>query len=497
MRRTKTRATYHSTKMPHRSREMRPVAKSTTLWTFVIASVAMFMVALDNLVVTMALPAIRRDLNAGLSQLEWTVSAYTLTFAVLLLTGSALGERFGRKRLFVLGLAIFTGGSAAAAAAPNLTTLLIARAVQGVGGAIIMPLSLTLLTAAVPGERRGLAIGAWAGIAGLGVGLGPVVGGAVVQGASWHWIFWINVPIGVLAISAALGKLVESRGPAAPLDLPGVAIAALGLLGIVYGLIRGNQVGWASPEVVLSLTGGTVLMGCFVAWERRANAPMLPIRFFGRRAFAATNLISFVLYLGVFGSAFLIAQYLQSAHGYSPLQAGLRTLPWTAMPLVVSPIAGALSDRIGGRPLMFTGLVLQASGLTWIAGIATPTVAYGELALAFAIVGIGMALVIAPVTSLVLGAVEAHEIGQASGANNAIRQLGGVFGVAIFAAIFNGAGGYTSPNAFVHGLRPALLAGAGAMALASFVALLIPPKRRKTKAATAPSESPAPSTVRA
>jgi|SRR5215211_1596626 len=460
-------------------------ASNRTLWTLAISSVAAFMVALDNLVVTMALPAISADLGAGLASLEWTVNAYTLTFAVLLLTGAALGERFGRRRLFVIGLAVFTAGSAAAALAPSLELLLAARALQGVGGAIVTPLSLTLLSAAVPTERRGLAIGVWSGVSGLGVGLGPVVGGAIVEGVSWHWIFWLNVPIGALAIPLARRLLTESRGPAARLDLPGLALAGLGLLGIVFGLVRGNQGGWSSGEVLLPLGAGAALIGAFIAWEQRAAAPMLPMRFFRSRAFAATNAVSFVMYLGLFGSAFLLSQYLQTAHGYSPLGAGIRTLPWTAMPLLVAPIAGALSDRIGGRPLMTAGLALQAAALAWIAGIASPTVPYLELVPGFFVAGVGMAFVFAPVTNVVLGAVKQHEAGAASGANSAIRELGGVFGIAILAAIFNGAGSYASPHAFVDGLGPAILAGAGAMAFASLVALLIPGRSHQRSGALA------------
>jgi EmrB/QacA subfamily drug resistance transporter len=460
---------------------------SRTAWVFAITSVAAFMAALDNLVVTMALPSIQRDLGAGLGELEWTVNAYTLTFAVLLLTGAALGERFGRRRLFVLGLAIFTVGSAGAALAPDLELLLAARALQGVGGAIVTPLSLTILTSAVPPERRGLAIGAWSGISGLGVALGPVVGGAVVEGISWHWIFWLNVPIGALTILLALRTLGERREPAARLDLPGLALAGLGLLGIVYGLVRGNQAGWSSAEVMVSLAAGAVLVGSFVAWELRAPAPMLPMRFFRNRTFAATNAVSFLMYLGLFGSAFLLAQFLQTAHGYGPLEAGLRTLPWTAVPLFVAPLAGALSDRIGGRPLMIGGLALQAAALAWIAAVASPTVPYGQLAPGFFAAGVGMSFVLAPVANTVLSAVEPHETGQASGANNAIRELGGVFGVAILAAIFNGAGGYASPAAFVDGLGPAILAGAAAMALAGAVALLVPGLSRHRPAAAGPA----------
>jgi EmrB/QacA subfamily drug resistance transporter len=453
-------------------------SRRPALWTFAITSLALFMVVLDNLVVTMALPWIRADLGGGLAELEWTVNAYTLTFAVLLLTGAALGERFGRRRLFAIGLAIFTGGSAAAALAPSLELLIAARALQGVGGALVMPLSLTLLSAAFPAERRGLALGAWSGVSGLAVGLGPIVGGAVVEGVSWQWIFWLNVPIGALTLPLALWLLSESRGSSARLDLGGLALAGLGLLGLVYGLVRGNEAGWSSGEVLPPLVAGAALIAAFVGWELRASEPMLPMRFFRSRAFAATNGVTFLMYLGLFGSVFLLSQYLQTAHGYSPLEAGIRTLPWTAMPLFVAPVAGALSDRIGGRPLMTVGLALQATALAWIAAVASPTAPYLELVPGFAAAGFGMALVFAPISNVVLGAVRPDDAGPASGANNAIRELGGVFGIAVLAAIFNTAGGYATPDAFVEGLTPAVMSGAAAMAFAGLVALLVPGVRR-------------------
>jgi EmrB/QacA subfamily drug resistance transporter len=461
-------------------------SRRPALWTFAITSLALFMVVLDNLVVTMALPSIRADLGGGLADLEWTVNAYTLMFAVLLLTGAALGERFGRRRLFAIGLAIFTGGSAAAALAPSLELLIAARALQGAGGALVMPLSLTLLSAAFPAERRGLALGAWSGVSGLAVGLGPIVGGAVVEGVSWQWIFWLNVPIGALTLPLALWRLSESRGSAGRLDLAGLALAGLGLLGLVYGLVRGNQAGWASGQVVLPLVAGAALIAAFVGWELRASAPMLPMRFFRSRAFAATNGVTFLMYLGLFGSVFLLSQYLQTAHGYSPLEAGIRTLPWTAMPLFVAPVAGALSDRIGGRPLMIAGLALQATALAWIAAIASPTAPYLELVPGFAAAGVGMALVFAPISNVVLGAVRPDEAGPASGANNAIRELGGVFGIAVLAAIFNTAGSYATPHAFVDGLAPAVFAGAAVMALAGLVAVLVPGLRRPARSGREP-----------
>jgi EmrB/QacA subfamily drug resistance transporter len=445
--------------------------RTSTIWTFAITSVALFMTTLDNLVVTTALPVIRKDLDASLSGLEWTVNAYTLTFAVLLLTGAALGDRFGRRRLFTIGLAIFTLASAAAALAPSIEVLIAARALQGLGGAIVTPLTLTILSAAVPAERRGLVLGAWGGISGLAVAIGPLVGGAVVQGISWQWIFWLNVPIGLALIPLAALRLRESRGPNDALDLPGVGLASAGLLGIVWGLVRGNSVGWGSPEIVSALSAGSLVLALFVLWELRAAEPMLPLRFFRNRTFAAANVASLLMFFGMFGSIFLLAQFFQTVQGYSPLDAGLRILPWTAMPIFVAPIAGALSDRIGGRPLMATGLALQATGLAWIAFVSTPTVAYIELVTPFILSGIGMALYFAPVANVVLSAVRPEEEGQASGANNAIRELGGVFGVAVLASVFAHYGGYGTGQSFVDGLTPAIYVGAGVVAAGALAAL--------------------------
>ncbi len=449
-----------------------------TFWTFVITSIALVMVTLDNLVVTTAIPVIRTDLHASLQSLEWTVNAYTLTFAVLLLTGAALGDRFGRRRLFVIGLGIFTAASAFAALAPSIELLNVARALQGVGGAIVMPLTLTLLSAAVPAEKRGLALGAWGGIGGLAIALGPLVGGAIVQGISWQWIFWLNVPIGIVLIPLAWRRLDESRGPNAALDLPGVVLVSTGLLGIVWGLVRGNTVGWGSPEIVGALLGGAALVAAFVAWELRAKAPMLPMRFFRNRTFAQANLASLLMFFGMFGSIFLLAQFFQTVQGYSPFGAGLRILPWTAMPIFIAPIAGALSDRIPGPRIMGVGLALQAIGLGWIAAVSTPTVPYAQLVGPFLLSGIGMALFFAPVANVVLGSVTRREEGQASGANNAIRELGGVFGVAVLASIFSSYGGYGTGASFVAGLTPAVWVGAAVVGAGAVAALTIPVRRR-------------------
>src|SRR5438874_933763 len=462
--------------------------KTKVYWTFAITSIGLFMVTLDNLVVTTALPVIRRDLNAGISGLEWTVNAYTLTFAVLLLTGAALGDRFGRRRMFSIGLGIFTLASAAAALAPSIGALDLARAAQGIGGAIVMPLTLTILSAAVPKERRGVVLGLWGGISGLAVAIGPLVGGAVVSGISWHWIFWLNVPIGLVLAPLAFLRLNESRGPSTKLDLPGLALASSGLLGIVWGLVRGNNAGWGSPEIVGALAGGALVTALFVLWELRTPAPMLPMRFFRNRVFALTNVASLFMFFGMFGSIFLLAQYFQTVQGYSPLQSGLRILPWTAMPIFIAPIAGALSDRVGGQRLMAVGLALQSAGLIWIASVSTVTTPYMDLVVPFALSGFGMSLFFAPVANVVLSSVRPQDEGKASGATNAIRELGGVFGVAVLASVFAQAGGYRTPETFVHGTTTAVYIGGALVAVGAVAAALIKGRPRHAEAAAGAPE---------
>jgi EmrB/QacA subfamily drug resistance transporter len=460
--------------------------KANIWWTFAITSVALFMVTLDNLVVTTALPVIRQNLHAGLSGLEWTVNAYTLTFAVFLLTGAALGDRFGRRRMFAIGLGVFTLSSAMAALAPSIAVLDAARAVQGLGAAIVMPLTLTILSAGVPEERRGVFLGAWGGISGLAVAFGPLVGGAVVDGLSWHWVFWLNVPIGLVLVPLALRRLDESTGPYGRVDVPGVALGSVGLFGIVWALVRGNSLGWSSPEIVGGFVVGAAVLASFVAWELRTETPMLPMRFFRNRTFALANVASLLMSFGMFGSIFLLAQFFQTVQGYSPLGSGLRILPWTAMPMIVAPIAGALSDRIPPSRIIGTGLALQALGLAWIAAISSPTMSYSAIVLPFAISGIGMGMFFAPIANVVLSTVRPAEEGQASGANNAIRELGGVFGVAVLAAVFANYGGYASGTSFVDGMTPAVYIGAGVVALGALAAFAI--KRRPRRAEAVGSE---------
>jgi EmrB/QacA subfamily drug resistance transporter len=457
-------------------------AKTRTIWTFAITSAAVFMATLDNLVVTTALPVIREDLHATVESLEWTVNAYTLTFAVLLLTGAALGDRFGRRRMLAVGLAIFTVSSAAAALAPSAGVLIAARAAQGVGGAIITPLTLTILSAGVPANRRGAFIGAWSGIAGLAVAFGPLVGGAVVSGISWHWIFWLNVPIGIVLIPLVLRRLDETYGPAAKLDLTGLALASTGLTGIVWGLVRGHGQGWTSPEIVISLVAGALVFALFVLWELRTPEPMLPMRFFQNRVFTLANVASLLMFFGMFGSIFLLSQFFQTVQGYSPLGSGLRILPWTIMPMFVAPIAGALSDRIGGARLMGIGLTLQAAGLGSLAAISTPTTPYWHLVVPFMVSGIGMAMFWAPVANVVLAAVRPEEEGKASGAQNAIRELGGVFGVAVLASVWSHYGSYSTGQSFVDGMVPALWIGAVVVVLGAVAAFMIPSRKRAVEA---------------
>jgi EmrB/QacA subfamily drug resistance transporter len=454
---------------------------STRTWVVVLTAVGSLMAALDTLVVSTALTTIRLDLGASVEQLEWTVNAYNLSFAVLLITGAALGDRFGRRRLYAVGLGLFAAASAAAALAPNVGTLIAARAVQGAGSALIMPLGLALLSAAFPPEKRGAAIGMFSAITGLAVASGPLVGGAVVDGISWEWIFWINVPIGLAAIPLVLTRMRESFGPDSGLDIRGLALVTGGALGLVWGLVRGNDVGWGSAETLGALAGGAALVAAFVAWELRAREPMLPMRFFRSRAFSAGNAAIFLTFASLFAAVFFYAQLLQTVLGFGPLDTGLRLMPWTATFLTVAPIAGALADRIGERPLMVGGLSLQAIGMAWLALIAEPGMAYTQMLAPFIVGGVGVSMAIPAAQNSVVGSVADDALGKAAGANSMMRELGGVFGVAVAVAVFAGAGGYASAQAFVDGFTPAILVGGG-LALAGAIAGLALPSRRSAVA---------------
>ncbi|MEU9331977.1 MFS transporter [Streptomyces sp. NPDC048290] len=452
--------------------------RGSVVWALALTSVAGFMAALDNLVVTTALPSIREDLGGALHDLEWTVSAYTLTFAVLLMFGAALGDRFGRRRMFIGGLAVFTAASAAAALAPDIDALIAARAVQGVGAAVMMPLTLTLLTAAVPADRRGMAYGIWGAVNGLAVASGPLIGGTLTEHVSWQWIFWLNVPLGVALLPLARLRLSESYGTGAPLDIRGTLLASGGLFGIVFGLVRGPVDGWTGTTVLAGLIGGGALLAGFVLHGSRAAQPMLPMRLFRSRAFAGINAASMLMFLGMFGSIFLLSQYMQGVLGYSPTEAGLRMLPWTGMPMLVAPIAGILSDRIGGRPVVAAGLFLQAAGLGYLATVVTADASYASQLPGLILSGIGMSLFFAPASALVMASVTVKEQGIASGANNALREVGGALGIAVMSSIFAAQGGYETARTFVDGLQPALVVGAAMVAVAGAAALAIPARRR-------------------
>jgi EmrB/QacA subfamily drug resistance transporter len=458
----------------------RPSAPSRgAVWAVVITGMALFMASLDNLVVSTALPVIRVHLHTGLSGLEWTVNAYTLTFAVLLLSAAAIGERFGRRRVFVAGIALFTLASAVAALAPSIEVLIAARAVQGAGGAMIMPLSLTLLSQAVRPERRAAALGAWGAIGGLAVAIGPLVGGAITTGWSWQYIFWLNVPIGLALIPLARWKLSESRNRAASsFDWRGVLLVSAGLFGVVYGLVHGNGHGWTSTGVLSAFGLGVVGLATFVWWELRIEEPMLPLRLFKNRAFAAVNVTAMLFSFGMFGAIFFLSQFLQTVQGYTPLSAGLRVLPWTGVMMLLAPLVGALINRWGAKPLVVTGLALQAAGLLWLGLLIDAGTPYADMIVPFVVAGVGMTLFFVPLASLVLGSVPAALEGVASGTNSAFRELGGVLGIAVLGAVFSSSGGYRSAHAFVHGFTPAIEAGAAVVFLGMLTALVIPGVRR-------------------
>ncbi|MBN9141765.1 MAG: DHA2 family efflux MFS transporter permease subunit [Micrococcales bacterium] len=450
----------------------------------------MFMATLDNLVMTNALPAIRLDLGASIEELQWFMNAYTLAFASFILMAAALGDRFGRRTVFAVGIALFTLSSAAAALASDPTQLIVARAFQGLGGAAIMPLSLSLLAGAVSPQRRPLAIGIWGGTAGLAVALGPLVGGAVVEGWNWNAIFWLNVPIGVVAIPIVLALLPNPFGERMRADVLGVVLAGLGVLGLVWGIVRGNDAGWDSAEVLTGLIGGGLLLVAFVLWQLRAPAPLLPLRLFRDRSFAVANVVGLGFSFGMFGAVFILIQFLQIVQGYSPLEAGVLTMPWTMAPMVVAPLAGVFAPRVGTRALIVAGLVLQASALTWIGLVMSTDVPYGELVGPFIMAGVGMGLVFAPSSTAVLANIAENDTAKASGTNATVREIGVALGIAVLTAVFTGAGGQLTPTGYVDAAVPAVLTGAAVVAATAVAALLLPAGRlRRIRPDAAPEEA--------
>ena len=451
-------------------------------WVMGLTAIASLMVALDVTVVSTALSSIRLHLHATADQLEWTVNAYGLSFAVLLMTGAALGDRFGRRRLFAGGMALFVAASAACALSSDIGALIVARAIQGVGAAVIAPVSLALLSAAFPPDRRGWALGIFGGITGLAVIAGPVVGGGITQGLDWQWIFWLNVPIGLAAIPLVLTKMQESRGPHAALDAPGLGLITIAVLGIVWGLVRGNDAGWGSLEVIGALAAGALSTALFVIWEQRAREPMLPMRLFRAPAFAGGNAASLLLFGALYSAVFFMAQFLQTALGQSPLHAGLSLVPWTGTVFIVAPIAGSMVQRVGERPLVVGGLLMQAIGLGWVALAARTDLPYTELIPPLILAGVGISTALPAAQNAVVSSVASSEIGKASGSFSMMRQLGGAFGLAIGVAVFTGAGSYASPAAFTDGFGPAL-AVAAALSLGGAVAGLSLRRGRVTERA--------------
>jgi len=449
----------------------------------VAASVPMFMATLDNLVVTTALPVIGEDLGSSIEQLQWFVNAYSLAFASFMLLAVALGDRLGRRTVFLVGIVVFTGASAVCALASSSEMLIAARAVEGVGAAALMPLSLTLLVGSVSAKFRPLAIGIWGGISGLGVALGPLIGGAVIEAFHWSAIFWLNVPIGIVSVPLVLLALPNSFGARLRADIVGVLLAGVGVLALVYGIVNGNDRGWDSLEVLGALALGAVLLVAFVLWEGRVPSPLLPLRLFRDRSFSVANIVGFTFSFGIFGAVFILIQYLQIVTGASPLEAGLMTTPWTLAPMFVAPLAGLIVPRVGTRVLIVAGCLLQAAGVGWLAFVMSPQLHYLELLPGFISAGIGMGLVFAPSSTAVLANMTPDDNAKASGTNSTLREVGVALGVAVLTAVFTGAGGTLTPTGYVDAAVPAVATGAGVLLVAALIGLALPPGRAPRAAA--------------
>ena len=458
--------------------------RPSPLWLVLVATaLPMFMATLDNLVMTNALPVLHAEFGASVEELQWFMNAYTLAFASSILMAVALGDRYGRRTLFLIGIVVFTLSSAFAALAADPGQLIAARALQGFGAAAIMPLSLTLLAGNVPVAKRPLAIGIWGGVAGLGVATGPLIGGAVLEGWAWQAIFWINVPVGVVSVALALLALPNSFGARLRADVLGLVLSGAGLLALVYGIVRGNEAGWDSMEVLGSLIAGAVLLAAFVVWESRASAPLLPLRLFRDRSFSVANVAGFGFSFGAFGSIFILIQFLQVVQGATPLEAALQTSPWTLAPMVVAPLAGFIAPRVGTRALIVSGLLLLGGALFWLSGLLDASVDYPAYIAPFVIAGVGMGLVFAPSSTAVLATMVPDDHAKASGTNSMLREVGVALGIAVSTAVFTGAGGQLTPADYAVGAQPAVLVGAAVLVASALVATLLP-AGRAVKAAT-------------
>ncbi|HEU5160883.1 MAG TPA: DHA2 family efflux MFS transporter permease subunit [Streptosporangiaceae bacterium] len=451
-------------------------------WTILIVSVASFMVGLDVLVVMTALPTLRIELGADATGLGWTINAYEIGFAALILTGSALGDRYGRRLLFVVGVGIFTICSVWAALSSSIEMLIAARAFQGMGGGIATALALAVISAATPPEKRGAAFGIWGAVTGMAVALGPLVGGAVIQVLAWEWIFWLNVPIGIVLIFLSLSQITESRGAVLPIDVMGLILSTAGVVAVAQALLRGGDAGWTAPSVLFGIIGGVAALVAFLVWEHRSPAPMMPLSMFSNKSFAGGVGASFTLGAALYGNAFMFAQYLQLAEGHDALGVGIRLLPWVSLAPFVAPLAGQLTDKIGERPLVITGFVLFAAAFFVIGPLSLSGATYGTLIIPLFVAGIGVAMSYVTVVSAVMRSVEPDRFGMASGVGNTVRQVGAVFGVAVAVAVFSSTGNFSSPDAFVDGFGPAVIVLAVVTLLGVVPALMIRPYVAPTKA---------------
>ncbi len=446
-------------------------------WALGLTSLASFMMALDAMVITTAFVTIRSEFGASVETLQWTANAYNLTFAVLLLTGAALGDRFGRRRMFAAGIALFVLASVACALAPTVGWLIIGRGAQGAGAALVMPLAMAILSGAFGREERARALGIFSGITGCALIIGPAVGGFLTATLGWRFIFWINVPIGLILVALIVARLRESFGPPARLDIVGLTLVAASALALVWGLIRGNQLSWASAEVIGALALGILLAIAFVGFERRSAAPMIPMRLFASRPFAAGVASSFLFYAAMYGTLFLLPQFLQAAFGAGPLGAGLRLLPWTSTLFLTAPIAGAVVQKFGERILVVTGLLMQAAGLGWIALEVTAGATYAALVAPAILAGVGVSMAMPAAQNAVLSSVAITEMGKASGVFNMSRFLGGMLGVALLVAVFSAHGAADTSAHFASGFAAAMIVAAALSVLAAIAGAFLPARR--------------------
>jgi EmrB/QacA subfamily drug resistance transporter len=450
-------------------------AEENRKWlTLAAVAFGLFMIMLDNTVVNVALPSIQRDLGADLSELEWIVTGYALTFASLMLIGGKLADAYGRRRLFVIGIVVFTLASLACGLAGSSELLIAGRVVQGAGAALMNPATLSIIAATFPPHQRGAAIGIWAGVSALALAIGPLVGGLITEHLDWSWIFFVNVPIGVLGIVASYLFIDESRDETHErLDLPGLATSGVGLFALTYGLIEANTYGWGSPRIVGAFALAGLALAAFVLLERSQRAPMLPLELFRNGTYTGSNIVVLLVALAMFGVFFFVSLYMQNVLGYSAVQTGAAFLPMTLLIILVAPIAGKSSDRFGSRGLMTAGLLLVAVHLTYFSRLGADAT-YGDLLPAFLIGGVGMALTMTPSAAAATRAVPVDKAGVGSAVLNASRQVGGSVGIALMGAIMaHEAAGTWTPETFMAGFERALTVAAAIAVAGAVVAFIL------------------------